>query len=40
MPYSPLVVLQGGGSSPVYPPNKAVIYHDKLGVAVAELEFR
>ncbi|KAK8849744.1 hypothetical protein IAR55_005079 [Kwoniella newhampshirensis] len=39
LPYSPLLVLQGGGTSPLYAPNKAVIYHDKLGVAVAEIEF-
>lgn len=39
LPGSPLVVLQGGGGNPLYPPNKAVIYHDGLGAAVAELEF-
>ncbi|KAK4685029.1 hypothetical protein P7C73_g5125, partial [Tremellales sp. Uapishka_1] len=39
LPNSPLLVLQGGGSSPLYPPNKAVIYHDGMNAAVAELEF-
>ncbi|ORY34662.1 hypothetical protein BCR39DRAFT_585627 [Naematelia encephala] len=39
LPNSPLLVLQGGGNAPLYPPNKAVIYHDGLGAAVAELEF-
>ncbi|RXK39691.1 hypothetical protein M231_03046 [Tremella mesenterica] len=35
----PLLVLQGGGRTPVYSPNKVIIYHDGLGIAVAELEF-
>ncbi|OCF61849.1 hypothetical protein L486_01511 [Kwoniella mangroviensis CBS 10435] len=39
LPRSPLLVLQGGGANPLYPPNKAVVYNDKLGVAVAEVEF-
>ncbi|WVF68532.1 hypothetical protein IAT40_003300 [Kwoniella sp. CBS 6097] len=39
LPGSPLLVLQGGGAAPLYSPNKAVIYHDKLGVAIAEIEF-
>lgn len=39
IPGSPLLVLQGGGKEPLYPPNKAVIFHDGLGAAVAELEF-
>lgn len=39
LPHSPLLVLQGGGNTPLYPPNKAVVFHDNLGVAVAELEF-
>lgn len=39
LPGSPLMVLQGGGKEPLYPPNKAVIFHDGLGVPVAELEF-
>ncbi|WVW86843.1 hypothetical protein I302_108898 [Kwoniella bestiolae CBS 10118] len=39
LPQSPLLVLQGGGANPLYPPNKAVIYHDKLSMAIAEVEF-
>ncbi|WVQ66421.1 uncharacterized protein L199_004602 [Kwoniella botswanensis] len=39
LPRSPLLVLQGGGNNPLYPPNKAVVYNDKLGLAVAEVEF-
>ncbi|WVR07990.1 hypothetical protein IAU60_005033 [Kwoniella sp. DSM 27419] len=39
LPGSPLLVLQGGGAAPLYSPNKAVIYHDKLGQAIAEIEF-
>ncbi|WVQ84518.1 hypothetical protein IAT38_006672 [Cryptococcus sp. DSM 104549] len=39
LPHAPLLVLQGGGSTPLYAPNKVVFYHDRLGVAVAELEF-
>jgi hypothetical protein len=37
--YSPLLILQGGGNSPLYPPNKAVVFHDSLGIPIAELEF-
>lgn len=40
LPHSPLLVLQGGGSNPLYPPNKAVLFHDARGSPVAELEFR
>lgn len=40
LPASPLIVLQGGGANPLFPPNKAVLYHDGLGAPVAELEFR
>lgn len=36
---TPLLALQGGGPSPLYPPNKVVLYHDGLNQAVAELEF-
>jgi len=39
LPGSPLLVLQGGGKEPLFPPNKVVIYHDGLGCPVAELEF-
>ncbi|OCF35165.1 hypothetical protein I316_03207 [Kwoniella heveanensis BCC8398] len=39
LPGSPLLVLQGGGAAPLYSPNKAVIYHDKIGAAIAEIEF-
>ncbi|WWC65917.1 uncharacterized protein I303_108539 [Kwoniella dejecticola CBS 10117] len=39
LPNSPLLVLQGGGANPLYPPNKAVVFHDKLGIPVAEVEF-
>ncbi|KAL7425210.1 Phosphatidylinositol 3,5-bisphosphate-binding protein [Cryptotrichosporon argae] len=39
LPYSPLLVLQGGGPNPLYPPNKIVFFHDGLRVPVAELEF-
>ncbi|WVN90882.1 uncharacterized protein L203_106125 [Cryptococcus depauperatus CBS 7841] len=39
LPHSPLLVLQGGGVSPLYAPNKVVIYNDKLGEVVAEIEF-
>lgn len=40
LPHSPLLVLQGGGSAPLFPPNKVVLYHDGRGAAVANLEFR
>ncbi|TXT12980.1 hypothetical protein VHUM_01381 [Vanrija humicola] len=39
LPASPLIVLQGGGANPLFPPNKAVLYHDGRGAPVAELEF-
>lgn len=40
LPGSPLLALQGGGSDPLFPPNKVVLYHDARGAPVAELEFR
>ncbi|OXG29485.1 hypothetical protein C359_04882 [Cryptococcus neoformans Bt120] len=39
LPHAPLLVLQAGGAAPLYAPNKVVIYNDKLGEAVAEVEF-
>ncbi|GAA6035120.1 hypothetical protein JCM8097_006371 [Rhodosporidiobolus ruineniae] len=37
---SNLVFLVGGPPSPLYPPNKVVLWDDQAGLAVAELEFR
>ncbi|WWC73615.1 uncharacterized protein I206_107587 [Kwoniella pini CBS 10737] len=39
LPNSPLLILQGGGANPLYSPNKAVIFNDKLGLPIAEVEF-
>ncbi|GAA5955019.1 hypothetical protein JCM21900_002762 [Sporobolomyces salmonicolor] len=35
-----LLFLVGGPPSPLYPPNKVLVWDDKLGTAVAALEFR
>ncbi|KAJ7791319.1 hypothetical protein B0H14DRAFT_2935821 [Mycena olivaceomarginata] len=37
---SSLLFLLGGGPSPLYPPNKVVLWDDALGTEVVELEFR
>jgi len=37
---SSIIFLLGGGRSPLYPPNKVVVWNDAIGKDVAELEFR
>ncbi len=47
LPHTSLLALQGGGSSPLHPPNKVVIYNDAIqdnegffGRPIASLEFK
>ncbi|EGO01829.1 hypothetical protein SERLA73DRAFT_158983 [Serpula lacrymans var. lacrymans S7.3] len=37
---SSLLFMLGGGRSPLYPPNKVILWDDTIGAEVAELEFR
>lgn len=37
---SSLLFLLGGGRSPLYSPNKVILWDDAIGTEVAELEFR
>lgn len=37
---SNIIFLLGGGRSPLYPPNKVIVWNDELGKEIAELEFR
>ncbi|ESK97541.1 svp1-like protein 2 [Moniliophthora roreri MCA 2997] len=37
---SSLLFLLGGGRSPLFPPNKVILWDDAIGSEVAELEFR
>lgn len=39
LPFSPLLVIQGGGRNPLYPPNKLVFFNDVEGKEVLEVEF-